>query len=71
MPNHPSRNWRRVAHDAATRQIDALQALGRIPADGAAVLMTREQLLDVIRVNFVAGYDAGRTSRARPPEPTT
>lgn len=71
MPNHPNRNWRRVAHDAATRHIDMLQALGRIPAETAGVVMTRDQVVDLVRTQFLAGYDAGRQSRARPLETPT
>ena len=62
MPNHPSRNWRRVAYAAADQYITLL----RLPAHGA--VLTTEQLADMLRQAVVAGYDAGRKSRARPQE---
>lgn len=60
MPNHPNRNWRRAANAAA----DLHLALLKLPADGAALLTTAE-VAQLIRDGVIAGFDAGRQSRAK------
>ena len=56
--NHPNRNWRRAMHAAA----DAHLASYRWPAPGVQA-MTPEQLRELLRTAYSAGYEAGRLSR--------
>lgn len=59
MNNHPSRNWRRVMNAAA----DAHLASYRWPEGGVQV-MPPEQLRQILRAAYIAGYTEGRASRA-------
>lgn len=59
MPNHPNRNWRRVMHAAA----DAHLAGYRWP-DGGFQMLTPEQLRELLKTAFIAGYESGRGSRS-------
>lgn len=59
MTNHPNRNWRRVMHDAALVFLDRY----RWP-DGGVQMMTADQLRDLMRDAYTAGYAAGRESCA-------
>jgi hypothetical protein len=59
MANHPNRNWRRVMDAAAEAHLS-----GYCWPDGGAHVMTPDELREVLRAAFVAGYTAGRDSRA-------
>ena len=58
--NHPNRNWRRAMRSAA----DAHLARYRWP-DGGVQVMTPDQLHQLVRDAFDAGYAAGRLSVQR------
>jgi hypothetical protein len=62
MPNHPNRNWRRVAHEAADAELSRMQWRDEI----GALLITQEQLREKLRQWFVLGFDAGRRGMKAP-----
>ena len=51
VPNHPNRGWRRHMREHAIAY-----TLGRLP-DGLAVLLTREQVQQIVHAAFEAGYE--------------
>lgn len=65
MPNHPGRTpaWLRRAQAAATEWI-ARWRWDQQP--GSGWLMTQEQIADVMRRAYLAGYEAGRDDRPAP-----
>ena len=62
MTNHPNRNWRTRMHAECSGWLVRWD----LPADGAS-LLTPDQLRDLMRQAYLAGYGDGRIS-AQPPK---
>ncbi|MBA3774668.1 MAG: hypothetical protein H0X13_19890 [Ramlibacter sp.] len=58
--NHPNRAWRSRMHETAAAW------LARWPNRGEVGLLTREQLLSILRRSYIDGYEAGRASKTAP-----
>jgi hypothetical protein len=66
MPNHPNRNWRRVAREAAG--LHAMRWRMALPASELPHSYEDGNRLQAdIEAAFLAGYEAGRRS-TRPPQ---
>ena len=59
MPNHPSRGWRRRAHQAMTWWM-ARWRWPKDPTGEGRYVLTLEQLREMRQTDYLAGYEAGR-----------
>lgn len=68
MPNHPSRNWRRVAREAAmahNQRWHEVQAADEASPMHALMPVERSRISADIWHAYMAGYEAGRASMQR------
>jgi len=63
MSNHPSRGWRRRAHEAAASFV----ASWNWRPDAAAYVLTQQELADIMSQAVIAGYGLGRLDRHAAP----